>query len=96
VTGSRFAGGRVKIIRASGAKTVGRRMSTRRVVDMTTLLVDQQIERARDFADKAIVIGWVGYGNELKAEHGIVDGWAQVFFDVAQTTKSSRVNKAKK
>lgn len=46
--------------------------------DMTILLVEQQIERALDFAERVIVIergrcAWAGSSQELRADHALVD-----------------------
>lgn len=46
--------------------------------DMTILLVEQQIERALDFADRVIVIergrcAWAGTSLELRRDHALVD-----------------------
>jgi branched-chain amino acid transport system ATP-binding protein len=46
--------------------------------EMTIVLVEQQIERALDFADRVMVIergrtAWAGLSTELKSDHSLVD-----------------------
>ena len=45
---------------------------------MTVILVEQQIERALDFADRVLVIergrqAWLGPAAELRADRGLVE-----------------------